>query len=124
MQMVTPHSHSSTSEKTATTLLGFILGAAAGVAAGMLLAPKSGEESRLQLKQKAQETRGKVQDRWAPHKEDLGSKIDDVSDKVTDKLDQAKDAAHDAVDNTHTSAAIATEEARRRTRRKTTDTEE
>lgn len=42
------------------TLLGFIVGAAAGVAVGMLLAPFAGEESRKKITDKAKTLNGQL----------------------------------------------------------------
>ncbi len=41
-------------------LIGFIIGAIAGVAVGFLYAPKSGKETRTLLKEKIGEVRGKA----------------------------------------------------------------
>ncbi len=55
------------------TLLGFIVGAAAGVAVGMLLAPFAGEESRKKITDKAKTLNGQ-----------LGETINKVTEKVTE----------------------------------------
>jgi gas vesicle protein len=52
-------------------LIGFVLGAIAGVAVGFLYAPKSGKETRTLLKEKIGEVRGKASELMG----DTGKKI-------------------------------------------------
>ena len=47
-------------ESSSNFLVGFIIGAIAGVAIGFLYAPKSGKETRALLKEKAKEVKGKA----------------------------------------------------------------
>ena len=58
-------------------LIGFILGAVAGVAVGFLYAPKSGKETRALLKEKISEMRGKASELTA-----------ETQKRVKDKLGQ------------------------------------
>jgi len=61
--------------------IGAIIGAAAGVVAGVLTAPKSGKETREDIKRKALETKDKV----ASHKDDLVFKAEEITDDVRAK---------------------------------------
>jgi gas vesicle protein len=60
------------------TLLSFVLGAAAGVAAGMLLAPSTGSD-----------TRKKIVDTANSLKTDLGGQFGDTLNKVSELTDSA-----------------------------------
>lgn len=60
------------------TLLSFVLGAAAGVAAGMLLAPTTGKD-----------TRKKIVDTANSLKNDLGGQFGDTLNKVSEITDSA-----------------------------------
>lgn len=65
------------------TLLSFIIGAAAGVAAGMLLAPYSGTESRKKIVKSANDLAGKVGDQWSGTAEKLSGYVDSAVSAVT-----------------------------------------
>lgn len=76
--------------KEGATFLTFILGAAAGVAAGMLLAPTAGEEARKKLADQA----NKLKDQWGNKLSDLvnsaGSQVDKYVNKAEDYARQAE----------------------------------
>ena len=63
------------------TLLSFIVGAAAGVAAGMLLAPYSGQESRRKIVDGANNLKTKA-----------GGQLTNTADKLSEYVDQAVNA--------------------------------
>lgn len=63
---------------------GTIFGAIAGVIAGILTAPKSGKETRADLKLKADEIKG-----------DTVKKAEDLKDKAAEVVDDVKVAAED-----------------------------
>lgn len=65
--------------------IGAIVGAAAGVVAGILTAPKSGKETRDDIKRKALETKDKV----ATHKDDLLFRAEEITDDVRAKAADA-----------------------------------
>ncbi len=65
------------------TLLSFLIGAAAGVAAGMLLAPYSGNESRKKIAQSAKDLSGKVGTQWNDTAEKLSGYVDSAVTAVT-----------------------------------------
>ncbi len=65
-------------------LFGFIFGAAVGVAAGLLFAPSSGDETRKMLKDKSKE----YSDELAKQ---LNLKVDELKDYVADKTQDARE---------------------------------
>jgi gas vesicle protein len=69
------------SNSAATALLTFVLGAAAGVAAGMLLAPSSGQENRRKIASAANDLASKATDQWGNVKEKATSTINKVTRK-------------------------------------------
>lgn len=70
--------------------LGAIIGAAVGVAAGILTAPKSGKETREDIKRKAEDAKVKV----ATTRDDLLFKAeeatDDMRQKAVEKIETVK----------------------------------
>ena len=78
------------------TLLSFLIGAAAGVAAGMLLAPYSGTESRKKIAQSANDLAGKVGTQWGDTAEKLSGYVDSAVTAVTgavNKVNPSKSTA-------------------------------
>jgi gas vesicle protein len=83
------------SNDTQKSIVSFIIGAAAGVAAGLLLAPYSGQDTRKRLSDKATDIKNKV-----------GSQLGDTLDKVSNYADttlnnlsgKAKDVAEQVTD--------------------------
>lgn len=65
-------------------ILGTIIGAAAGVVAGVLTAPKSGKETRADIKNKAME----LKDEAADHADKAKTKLDETVDSVKNKFDR------------------------------------
>lgn len=64
-------------KSTGKAVVGFIFGAAVGVAAGMLFAPRSGVETRKKIEKKAREY------------------SDDITKKVSEKIDDLKGHMND-----------------------------
>lgn len=62
-------------------VLGFVIGAAAGLAAGILLAPESGQETRRTIAQKATDLKDKANNL----KGQVGSQINSTISKITKK---------------------------------------
>ena len=76
------------SNNAGTALLTFVLGAVAGVAAGMLLAPSSGQENRRKIATAANDLASKAGDQWGTVKEKATSTINKATstiNKVTGK---------------------------------------
>ena len=70
-------------------LKGLLLGAIAGATAGVLLAPKSGEEARKDLKKLAEEYQSKATDLYQVSKKVLQRKLDNLRSAGT-KIDESK----------------------------------
>lgn len=68
---------------TGAVLLTFILGAAAGVAAGMLLAPESGQVSRRKIADAATDLANKAGTQWDTLKDTANSTISKVKGKAS-----------------------------------------
>jgi gas vesicle protein len=84
--------------------LAFIVGAAAGVTAGLLLAPKKGEETRTQIKDKVQQARNKAMDKMHEQREAAREKADEVTGAAQDAVEEGKDTARIATERTRRSA--------------------
>jgi gas vesicle protein len=89
--------------------LGFIIGAAAGAAAAILLAPRSGKETRDKLVAAADEQKENLKNKWEQTKEvaidtvnsakdSLYLKSIEAEDKVTAYADQAKEKVDNLTD--------------------------
>ncbi len=62
-------------------LAGFGLGAIFGTAAGMLFAPKAGQETRDDLTNKLKELKGKTED-WISEQKAKRSEVGEVAEKI------------------------------------------
>jgi len=85
-------------------LLGTLIGAAAGFVAGVLTAPKSGKETRDELKKKAEAKKSEAiaKGKEVRHKagdvaEDVITNAEKVTSKAADKVVTATEKAADAV---------------------------
>jgi gas vesicle protein len=76
--------------------LAFIAGIGAGVAAGILMAPRGGEETRQRLKNKALETHAKVMDHAEKQREKLLQGAQKAAEKAEDTLEKGKEATEQA----------------------------
>lgn len=76
-------------------LAGFIVGGAIGALAGVLLAPKSGEETRQLIADGAKE----MVDRANETVKEIQSKADDVVSDMQKKGDEIKDKLQHMIDN-------------------------
>jgi gas vesicle protein len=75
--------------KVGSFIKGLFLGAIAGATAGVLLAPKSGKETREDLKKMAEEYQDKAMDMYATAKKTVEKKMTNLK-MAGKKLDQAK----------------------------------
>ncbi len=64
--------------------LGVLIGAAAGVVTGILTAPKSGKETRADIKAKASDVKAKATAKAKDVKKKASDVTDDVKDKAVD----------------------------------------
>lgn len=71
-------------EKKNSTLKGLVLGALAGLTAGVLFAPKSGKATRDDIKNKALELTGKAKDLYAKAEKDLMAKVKNLKQTGAD----------------------------------------
>ena len=73
--------------------IGALIGAAAGVVAGLLTAPKSGKETRADIKRKADELKGDATDTAQKAK----TKATEVAGDVREKAESYRDRAERAM---------------------------
>ncbi|MBR1889839.1 MAG: YtxH domain-containing protein [Alloprevotella sp.] len=73
--------------KTLQTLTGFVLGAAVGAVAGLLLAPEKGEETRKKLLDKGKKIADKVNETLKDKGISLSIKdLENIADDIADEL--------------------------------------
>lgn len=70
--------------------LGAVLGAAVGAAVGLLTAPKSGKETREDIKNKATEVKGKASDAADSFREEAGKRGAEFKHKADRKIGDTK----------------------------------
>lgn len=83
-------------------IAGFVVGGAIGAIAGILLAPKSGEETRKLLADSAQdmarradETAKQIQSKADDAVSDLQKKGEEIKDKIQDLISKQKEAKNE-----------------------------
>lgn len=93
---------------------GLFMGAIAGAAAGVLLAPKSGEETRKDLKKMAKEYQDKANDMYGATKKMLEKKLDNLK-KVGSKIDESKytDLVNEVVEEVKNDGTVTAEAAKK-----------
>ena len=79
-------------------VLGALVGAAAGVVAGMLTAPKSGKATRADIKAKAAELKGEAARRAGEVKDASTDVVNDVKGKAVDYKERGERAIEGAVE--------------------------
>ena len=87
------------------TLVAFVVGSLAGLAAGMLFAPKSGKENREFLKHKAQEGKHKAQEKLEEGKDKAKSTAAQAVETAKTVVSESKRAAQEAKDRVADEAA-------------------
>jgi gas vesicle protein len=75
--------------------LGILIGAVAGMVAGLLTAPKSGKETRQDIKNKAKEVKGSAERRLKDAHKELTKMSDDLKVRAKGLQGKAKDEASD-----------------------------
>ncbi len=78
-------------------LANFLLGLGIGVGLGMLFAPKSGEETRGLILEKADEGKEYLKKQSADLRENAGEIATDLLDKSRDIIARQKDTLNDAI---------------------------
>jgi gas vesicle protein len=76
-------------------VLGALIGAAAGVVAGMLTAPKSGKETRADIKAKAAELKGEAAKRVEDVKDVSSKAVNDLKGRAAELKDRNQDVVED-----------------------------
>ena len=84
-------------------LAGFLVGGAIGAVAGILLAPKSGEETRALLADgakdaisRADETVKQIQSKADDVVSDMQKKVEEIKEKLQDLINKQKDQKQEA----------------------------
>jgi gas vesicle protein len=72
-------------------IVGFIFGAAVGLAAGMLFAPRSGVETRKKLEKRAREYSDDVVHKVSRKIDDLKGQMDEFANETRAKIKKAAD---------------------------------
>lgn len=67
--------------------MGFLVGLGIGATAGILLAPRKGEETRRQIQQKAVQARDRV-------KQQISKRKDEITDQINEGIDTIAETAH------------------------------
>ncbi len=80
-------------ESTGKALAGFIFGAAVGLAAGILFAPRSGEETRKKIHQRAKEYTDDVTHKLSEKIDSMKEYVDETGKEVKDKVKKPKPEA-------------------------------
>ncbi len=75
--------------------LGIIIGAVAGVVTGLLTAPKSGKETREDIKNKAGEIKGSAERKLKEAHKELGKLSDEAKAKAKELQGKAKEEAEE-----------------------------
>lgn len=70
--------------------IGVLIGAAVGVVAGLLTAPKSGKETRQDIKNKAHEVKGSAERKLKDAHKELGKLSEDLAKKASSLKGQAQ----------------------------------
>lgn len=85
--------------------LALVVGLAAGYAAGILTAPKSGAETREDLKQAADKFKKEANDKLSELQGELDHLIDEANAKAKELTGKAKKELEDVVDKAHDAKA-------------------
>ncbi len=78
------------------TVLAFFIGAVAGAVTALLLAPKSGQETRQALRRGAGDLQHRGADLLGNAKETVTRKAHEVTDSARTRVDAVKEAANEA----------------------------
>lgn len=103
--------HHSSSHNGASTVLAFIAGVSAGIAAGVLLAPREGRETRRQIKDKVQHARSRAMEEAGDQVEKVKEVAATVKNRGEELAEGVKENAQDRTDELRQTAARATQKA-------------
>ncbi|NVO19169.1 MAG: YtxH domain-containing protein [Bacteroidetes bacterium] len=82
-------------DSTGKVIAGFLIGAAVGAVAGILLAPDKGSVTRKKIADKASETGEAVKDTISEKFDDLKEYVASKFDKVKNKMDEFEETVRD-----------------------------
>ena len=103
--------HHDRTDKGAYLTFGVLLGAAVGMVAGLLTAPRSGNETREKLRSRANDMHDHAKDKFEEKREMAEDKIQHALDKSKHAASRAADNAKDVVDKTADRARRAADKA-------------
>ncbi len=92
------HEFENTERKTGTTgsmLTGFLVGGLVGAATALLFAPRSGEETRAEIRDKTIELRDRTTETVKDTVSQAKSKANELKDNVSEKVDELKQRGKD-----------------------------
>lgn len=102
-------------DRTAYIALGMIFGAAAGIGAGMLMAPRSGQETRNQLRSRTQVAKDKARTAMHETRDSAMDSLNKALDKSKDLTDKAASKTKEVADKTAARAKDAADQAKEET---------
>jgi gas vesicle protein len=105
-------------DRTAYAILGMVLGVAAGIGVGMLLAPRSGEETRNRIRDRAMTAKQKAKYQMASKRDAAFSTLNKTLDKSKELVDKAADKTKDTVDTVSERTKDAADQAQAETNRR------
>jgi len=73
-------------------LVGFVIGAAVGAAAGILFAPKKGSETRRDIKEKAEEFGKKVSAKVGEKMDEMKARVQEMAGNVKHKYNKVDES--------------------------------
>jgi gas vesicle protein len=79
-------------KSTGKALVGFIVGAAVGVAAGILFAPQKGTDTRKELKKKADEIGKEVSEKVGVKMDEMKKYVEEIANDAKTKFKKVEDA--------------------------------
>ena len=91
-------------EKSGNVLVGFLLGAAAGVVTGILVAPYKGSKTRKIIKKRVSDAAGSVTDEINEQIDNLEQKLNNLKKQAEEKVGFVKEAAKTVEDTVRSSA--------------------
>lgn len=99
-------------DRSAYITLGILFGAAVGMVAGILSAPKSGKETRTQLRMRTMAAKGRTKEQLSSQRDMMADKLNKTLDKSKQVADNLTDTAKDKVNKVADRAKRATEKAK------------